>query len=90
MLGQHLVGREGAVGVMAPIATTPWPSRNRSGSTPVKVTGIEAWPSVTRNEVVGVSVPAATRGGDRADLDDAAEAEAHARAPGLWRAPDAG
>ena len=35
VLGQHLVAREDAVVAERALATTPWPSRNRSGSTPV-------------------------------------------------------
>src|SRR6185503_2478713 len=33
---------------MEPIATTPWPSRNKAGSTPLKFAGTLLLPSVTR------------------------------------------
>src|SRR5689334_14588949 len=34
---------------MAPVATTPWPSRNSAGKTPLKSAGTVLLPSVTRN-----------------------------------------
>src|SRR6185312_8183996 len=40
---------------MEPVAITPWPSRNRAGSTPLKSAGTVLLPSVTRNRTCAPS-----------------------------------
>ena len=81
MLGQHFAGDEGAAArPCAPVATTPWPSRNRAGSTPLKSTGTVLLPSVTRN---CTSAPAPWL--HAAFFHQPAEAEGDAGADHAWR-----